>query len=174
MATTILHVSKIISAHFNIGGSIKPLPGDEDENFKIESTQGNTYILKIADSKVSFEHLDFLNAVSIHLNIHNISVKTPLVIPAQNGALIIEIELEGIKRYVRLISWIDGRIWATINPKTKNLREQLGQKAGEITKQLLNFEHPAALRTCDWDFSRHLLGHVTTYTYLILKKKKSF
>jgi 4-aminobutyrate aminotransferase-like enzyme/Ser/Thr protein kinase RdoA (MazF antagonist) len=153
MATTILHVSKIISAHFNIGGSIKPLPGDEDENFKIESTQGNTYILKIADSKVSFEHLDFLNAVSIHLNIHNISVKTPLVIPAQNGALIIEIELEGIKRYVRLISWIDGRIWATINPKTKNLREQLGQKAGEITKQLLNFEHPAALRTYDCDLA---------------------
>ncbi len=165
MPISLLHISKIINTHFNIDGAIKLLPGDEDENFKIETAKGESFILKIAHPETSRKHLTFLNKVSTHLVTKSISAQTPQVIPSIDGNHISEIEIEGNKRYVRLITFIEGRIWATINPKTNILRNQLGEKAGEITKYLLDFEHPEAHRTSDWDLAQSLwtLNHIDLF-----------
>lgn len=156
MATSLLHISKIVTTHFNIDGIIKLLPGDEDENFRIKTPKGGVFILKIAHQDTSYKHLSFLNKLSGHLDKKNISVEIPKVIPSITGNKITEIEIDGHKRYVRLITFIAGRIWSTILPKTHTLREQLGEKAGEITNQLLDFKHPAARRTFDWDLAQSL------------------
>lgn len=61
--------------------------------------------------------------------------------------------LKGQNRIVRLLSWVDGRIWATINPKTILLRQDLGSKAGELTMALQDYDHPEAHRNFDWNLA---------------------
>lgn len=153
MATSIETVLKISNNYFGIDGAITKLPGDEDENFKVEDPKGKKYILKIANPNSLFKELVFLNMLTGHCNASKISVTVPTVIPALNGALITEIALDASTRYVRLISWIEGRIWATIEPKTPRLRIQLGEKVSSITKALQDFDHPEAHRSFDWNLA---------------------
>ena len=63
------------------------------------------------------------------------------------------IDSYGNLRKVRLFEWINGRLYSTIKPKSEKLRFSLGQRLGEITHCLLNFEHDLARRSFDWNLS---------------------
>lgn len=60
----------------------------------------------------------------------------------------------GEVRKVRMLTWIDGRIWSTVNPQSASLRYQLGQQCGKLTKLLHGFTHPEASRTFEWDIAQ--------------------
>lgn len=136
-----------------ISGEIKTLPGDEDANFKITTENGAKYILKISAENQEEDVLAFQNELLEFLDTNSLSVLIPKIIRNKDGNYISETNINTVKRYARVVTFIDGRIWATINPKTKKLRNQLGEKAGKITKHLLDFEHPAAHRSFDWNLA---------------------
>lgn len=138
---------------FGIVGEAQLLPGYDDENFKLTATNGDRYILKISRNQQGLESLKFQNALLLHLASKNLDLDLPRVLPNSNGALWSTYASEENERTVRLLNWVDGRIWAHVNPKTGALRVHLGEQAGKITTALRDFEHPMKPSDSHWDLA---------------------
>ena len=57
-------------------------------------------------------------------------------------------------RKVRLLAWVAGRLWSSVNPQLDDLRYSLGEKCGEITHVLADFKHSFAQRAFEWDIAQ--------------------
>ena len=81
----------------------------------------------------------------------------PKVIKDANGSAISKItdEFEN-NRNVRLLTWVSGRVWSSVNPQLDDLRFSLGQQCGLLTKALQGFYHIEARRELDWDTAQSL------------------
>lgn len=150
---SISEVKQIALSNYGITVEAKKLPGYEDENYKLTTLSDDSFILKIYRAEESAAFLKFQNAALQHLASKKPSIHLPKVITNSDGNLLSSIPSENQKRVVRLLSWVEGRLWAKVNPKTESLRYQLGMQAGILTKALLDFTHPEADRVFDWDLA---------------------
>jgi 4-aminobutyrate aminotransferase-like enzyme/Ser/Thr protein kinase RdoA (MazF antagonist) len=140
---------------YKIRGSAMPLPGEIDFNFKIEGSDGEGYILKISRPNEHTEYLDFQQKLLQYVYDYGEGVLSPKVINDCNGLAISEFtDDNGQMRKVRLLSWIIGRVWSTVNPQQDDLRYSLGEQSGKLTKALQGFDHPKAHRQLDWDVAQ--------------------
>ncbi len=143
---------QILFEKFKIEGTAKELPGEVDFNFRIKSKEGQ-YILKISRPDESIQYLEYQQALLRH--VENEGNKLPKVIKDVNGESITSIvDDEGNTRYVRLLSWVDGRLWSSVNPISNDLRFSLGMHAGRLTKLLQGFDHGEAHREFQWDVAQ--------------------
>ncbi len=146
----------IVRTKYSITSEAIKLNGDEDENFKLIAENGTTYLLKISTTETSEEFLQYQTAILNHLEAKETSCLFSEVIKNNEGDVLTPISNAEGKRTARLLTWVPGRLWATVNPKTSKLRYSLGQKAGEITRALQDFQHPEAKREFDWNLSDSL------------------
>ena len=142
---------------FNLYGIVSEpikLPGEVDYNFRIKDKNSDGFILKI--SRI----LDYIEINGKHIN-------APKNIKDKNGNHISEIiDNNGSKRYVRLLTWVSGRLWSHVNPQLTDLRYSLGETAGNISKTLFNFKHPKS--------EHNHSGQKIIYIYFLRKKKRYF
>lgn len=135
-----------------IQGEVKTLDGELDFNFLIR-TKTDSYVLKISRPNEDFEHLEFHQAILQYLS--SSKVNSPKSFPDIHGNYISSFEdASGNKRYVRLLSWIEGRLWSSVNPIKNELLFSLGTETGKITNSLSGFEHQKAHRSFDWDLAQ--------------------
>jgi len=146
---------KFASGKFNIHGTATTLPGEIDFNFKIDALDGKAYILKISRPDENTDYLDFHQKLLFHTSEHGKDLTCPKVIPDINGNLIAEIKDDfGRIRKMRLLTWISGRVWSTVNPQMDSLRYSLGENCGKLTLALQGFDHPEAHRKLVWDVAQ--------------------
>ncbi|MBZ0328677.1 MAG: aminotransferase class III-fold pyridoxal phosphate-dependent enzyme [Altibacter sp.] len=146
MATkiSVQKASEIAKEMYGIDAVAKPLPGEIDQNFKLETTDGTCFILKVSHPDADPNFLDFQGKIHQHLRKGDFSLEVPqLMKPLANKG----------SSHIRMLNWINGRVWAAVHPKLKELRVSLGANCGKITKALLNFDHPEAHREFDWNLS---------------------
>lgn len=142
---------------FQIRGTASSLPGEVDFNFKIKVESGEGYILKISRPDEDSKYLDFQQQLLEFVEINGQNLIAPKVIKDKNGNSISEITDEyGKQRKVRLLSWISGRVWSSVNPQLDDLRFSLGQQCGLLTQSLEGFDHPEAHRDFVWDVAQSL------------------
>nr|NQU89219.1 phosphotransferase [Bacteroidota bacterium] len=139
---------------YGITGEVTPLPGELDFNFRIKTNTGS-FILKISRPDVFDDFIDFQQNILIHLQLSMPKITSPQIIPDihGNGTGTIS-DYQGKERKVRLLTWIDGRLWSGVNPQKAELLFSLGEQAGKITKALQGFDHPYAHREFEWDLSQ--------------------
>ena len=65
---SIKEVQKIVALNYDIKGSVKKLDGEIDFNFKIQSTKGKNYLLKISRPNFESDYIDFQIKLLDHLN----------------------------------------------------------------------------------------------------------
>ncbi|MFB0942290.1 MAG: phosphotransferase, partial [Patiriisocius sp.] len=140
----------IAKTHFLITGDVSVLDGDEDFNFKI-TTANTCYVLKI--SAANLQRLETQNKVLHFLSQKELPLALPQILPNKKGDLCTTITLHGAQYHIRLITYVQGRLWATINPKTSVLRHDLGHKAGALTKALLDFAPNPRQSDSHWDLA---------------------
>ena len=164
---SVSEAEKIARDHYGITGKATKLPGYDDENFKIVTPEGASFILKISNPEADATYLHFQNAILIHLGSKNIGCQSPRVISNLNNELSETITLTNEeKRDVRLLSWVQGRLWAHINPKTESLRFDLGEKAAKVTEAFKDFNNQVAERNANWDLadSSWTLNHIDLFS----------
>lgn len=144
-------VKQLVKSHYGIRGEIRTLPGEIDLNFKITISDNLHFVFKISPPGVDLNHLDFQYKILQYLN----GNEAPQVIAdvSQNPTPYFY-DNQGQKRYMRLLSWISGRLWSDVNPHTENLRFSLGVCCGSLTQRLHSFDHPHAHRKFEWDLSQ--------------------
>lgn len=149
------HIRKLALEHYGLTVSVKPLPGEIDLNFYVKTEQGAAYTLKIANAAERHEQLTFQNALIGHLAQSGLGLAVPQVITSHSGAAIETIIApDGSRRLMRLLSWIEGRCLADVNPHKPELLERVGELCGKLSAALTGFEHPEARRFIKWDPSQ--------------------
>lgn len=145
---------KIAKELYEIEGKAIALPGELDFNFKIK-TDSTSYILKISRPDENDDYIQFQKELLTYLANSNEKIGAPKTFPDRDGNFISKItDSAGNPRKVRLLSWIDGRLWSSVNPIKDNLLFSLGEEAGKLTKALQGFDHPKAHRKLPWDIAQ--------------------
>lgn len=144
--------ASILLAQYGIEGKIDPLAGEIDFNFRVKGLKGKKYILKVSRPKPDIDALDFQEALLAHLESSGME-SCPRCVPTRSGDRHAMIELDG-PRSVRLLSWVEGRLWSSVNPQKDALRFDLGKTAARLTNALSSFDHPYGKRTFVWDIAQ--------------------
>ncbi len=142
---------------FGLDTAAKQLPSERDQNFCLTTAQGETYVLKLANSIERREVLDLQNQAMIYivrnrnLFARNVSV-APDVCETINGEQIGSIRgVDGASHFVRLLTYLPGKPLALVRPHDADLLTGLGRFFGRLDHILEDFDHPAAHRDFHWD-----------------------
>ena len=153
---SIKEAQKIVALNYDIKGSVEKLDGEIDFNFKIQSTKGKNYLLKISRPNFESDYIDFQIKLLDHLNKNcEIEIAENKLTIDGNKSCIIK-DNQGRDRSVRLLSWTEGRLWSSVNPINKSLRKGLGSNTAILDKSLINFKHSFSKREIEWDISNSL------------------
>ncbi|MFT4698649.1 MAG: 4-aminobutyrate aminotransferase-like enzyme/Ser/Thr protein kinase RdoA (MazF antagonist) [Flavobacteriaceae bacterium] len=148
---------KILFELYGIKGNASSLPGYVDFNFRIKIDNEEGYILKISRPEENKKYVDYQQQLLQSINASEKNLIAPKVITDKNNDVISEIIDDfGKKRYVRLLTWVSGRVWSSANPQLEDFRFSLGEQCGLLTKALQNFDHPEAHYTFEWDIAQCL------------------
>ena len=140
---------------FSLRGSVRPLPGEYDDNFHLVSSDGRVYVLKIMHAARETCFVDMQCRALTHLAERAPHLALPRVIPNSRGELFTHLQVaDGSRRIVWLLSFLSGSTLAEVAPHTPELLESLGRFLAELDAALLDFSHPAANRILKWDLSR--------------------
>ncbi|HSE18984.1 MAG TPA: phosphotransferase [Pyrinomonadaceae bacterium] len=132
----------IAAQFFGIGASARRLPGERDQNFLLADDFGQPVVLKIANAAESRAFLEAQNAVLDYL-----SDRVPFCQSVIGGIG----EFQG--RLVRLLTYLPGVPLAEIKPHTPGLLQDFGQKLGQLSRALADFDHPTVHRDFHWDLA---------------------
>lgn len=131
------------------------LPGELDFNYYVQAKDGKPYILKIANLNELRENLELQNAVIHHLTEKQFGLQVSTVVKSKDGDEILQLsDPDSNNRYVRLLTWVEGRVFATVNPHSPLLLERLGEMCGKLCHSLSDFDHVGSHRFMKWDPSQ--------------------
>ncbi|MEM8908136.1 MAG: phosphotransferase, partial [Bacteroidota bacterium] len=148
-------VQNLALQHFGIHAEVTPLPGYLDLNYHLQAAKGQAYVLKIAHAGEERATLEMQNALLLHLAQQEKKLLLPRLVKNLGGqALMVITDDQGTARWLRMLTWVPGQLWAKTRPHTTDLREALGRVCGTLDQALSTFDHPAAHRRLDWDLGR--------------------
>lgn len=147
-------LTSLVQTHFGIEGSLTLLPGELDINAIFTSSAGEKYMLKIAHQDADQANIEMQNGMMLHLERKELALQLPMVKQAQDGSSWVKIQDDqGVDRIMRLLSFVEGALWAGTNPQNAELLYSLGKAVGSLCQGLLDFDHPAAHRQFKWNLS---------------------
>ena len=154
---SIQQAEKILFDTYKIKGTASELPGELDFNFRIKTNTSESYILKISRPNEDEKYLDFQQKLLQFVAKNGNEIMSPKVILDVDGNSISTIKdsFENT-RNVRLLTWISGRVWSSVNPQLNDLRFSLGKETGKLTAALQGFNHKKADREFVWDVAQSL------------------
>ncbi|TQV89710.1 aminotransferase class III-fold pyridoxal phosphate-dependent enzyme [Aliikangiella coralliicola] len=157
----------ILNEQYGLVGELSDLPSYIDLNRKLTTADGKQLVVKIANIHQSADDLAFENLVINRLSQESsIELQVPSLISAKSGDDLIEIKDEQNQScLMRVIAFLDGKIWAETDTSQLSFVESLGESLAQIDKTLATIEHPAAHRYLKWDI-RH--------SNIIVRKYKSY
>jgi 4-aminobutyrate aminotransferase-like enzyme/Ser/Thr protein kinase RdoA (MazF antagonist) len=137
---------------YGLRADARALPSERDQNFYLKAETAGEFVLKIANAAESKEILDLQNQALLHLAERATSLALPRVCKTAAGELITAITGEaGAAYFVRLLTYVPGKLFAHVKPHSPDLLHSLGRVLGTIDHALQDFAHPAARRELKWD-----------------------
>jgi Ser/Thr protein kinase RdoA (MazF antagonist) len=118
------------------------LPSERDKNYLLTDDSGQQFALKIAHASESLAFLEAQNAVLEYL-----SQRVPFCQQVVGEIF----EFEG--HLARVVTYLPGVPLAEIKLHTPGLLQDLGQKLGQLSRALADFDHPAVHRDFHWDLA---------------------
>lgn len=156
--------AKIALELYGLEGRVDSLPGELDFNYQLKCGS-ESYLLKISRPGADLKYIEFQQALLQHVAHSSPGINAPVPLPDLHGDYISETsDKAGNIRKVRLLTWVEGRLWSGVNPVSESLLLSLGKEAGRLTKTLQGFEHPLAGRYIEWDLAR--AGWTAEYEHL--------
>jgi 4-aminobutyrate aminotransferase-like enzyme/Ser/Thr protein kinase RdoA (MazF antagonist) len=156
---------------YGLEGAVQPLPSERDQNFLLRTKTGQEFVLKIANVAEQRDILDLQNMAMEHITARAASLLVPRVCATPAGELITTTSAaSGAKHFVRLLSYLPGKLFAKINPHAPELLRSLGRTLGTLDRALEDFSHPAADRPLKWDLRR--AGWIREYVPRIADAKR--
>jgi 4-aminobutyrate aminotransferase-like enzyme/Ser/Thr protein kinase RdoA (MazF antagonist) len=148
------------------------LPSERDQNFLLENSSGDKFVLKIANSEEALDVLHLQHRVVEWLASRCQNLVLPHVIRSKGGEDVARLKSPRHEQYfVRLLTWVAGTPLANAQPHNNGLLRSLGTALAEIDAALASFCHSAANRVIRWDL-RHA-DMARFYTALLPESRRS-
>jgi Ser/Thr protein kinase RdoA (MazF antagonist) len=152
---TTTEAEQIAQRDYGLAARASELPSERDQNFLMTTPAGAKSVLKFAKSDEDRAVLEFQNAALAWVAAQAPALAVPRVHAMRNGAVLGEArDRQGRRHYIRLIGWLDGEMYAAVQPQDAALLSSLGVVLGELDRALQGFSHPAMHRELHWDL-RH-------------------
>jgi Ser/Thr protein kinase RdoA (MazF antagonist) len=157
----------LAAEHYGLPVTARRLDSERDQNFRLRTTDGRDYVLKIANPAEERSVTTLQTEVLRHVASRDPSLPIPRIFPALSGAVELAIALDdGSTRIVRLLSFLAGTPMHQV-PSSSALRRDLGQCAARLARSMRDFHHPGAHHKLLWDIQhaadlRPLIGTVPT------------
>jgi hydroxylysine kinase len=124
----------LAAQHFGLVATASRLSSERDQNFRMEDSSGNRYVLKIASPAEAPEVTNLQTMALLHVAKVVPELPVPRVFPARNGefelALVVD---DGPARVVRLLSYLPG-LPLHQAPASLALCRDLGRRAAQLSQ----------------------------------------
>ena len=139
---------------FGITARAVPLPGERDQNFRLDTPTGEAFVLKIANGE---EDAGLLEAQTEALRRVEATGICPRLLPTTDGEWMAQIAGQnGNRHWVRLLTYLPGTPLARQPRQTPALLRDLGRRVAQVDAALADFDYPAIHRDFDWDLGQGL------------------
>ena len=131
---------------FGVTAIASLLPSERDQNFRLTTGDGTSYVLKVANAVEHRGQLEAENEALLHLSGLDLC---PQVLLTVDGESI------GVRdgHAVRLITFLAGRPLGTLGFRSPRMLDNLGRAVGSLQRRLSGFDHPAVHRRFLWDLA---------------------
>ncbi len=148
---TIAQVQAIAADLYALTGDLSPLSSERDLNFRIDTEQGDQYVIKIANNAEDPAVIQLQNAALGHIALVDPELAVPRVLQSKAGRTIEQIQAQdGRKHSVRVLTYLVGSD-PQVNPTDHALLRPLGTCLARLVLALRGFFHPAASYELLWD-----------------------
>jgi 4-aminobutyrate aminotransferase-like enzyme/Ser/Thr protein kinase RdoA (MazF antagonist) len=146
---------RVLAEHYGIVGRLRSLPSERDQNFRVDRSATERFVLKIANATDDPALLDAQSRMLEHLE-DRVDL-CPRLVPTAKGENVVRISGKGDRSHlVRLVTYIDGEPLGTVESRPPGLLTDLGRSLGRLDRALADFDHPALHRIFYWDLARGL------------------
>lgn len=163
-------IETLLREHYGLAGTITPLPGEHDLNYRIEAADGARYLLKLHapgdadDLAMQVAVLEHLAEAAPHLPVSR-------ALPTRTGAKTVAADVRG-PRTARLLTWLPGEIWSRAATRGAESTATLGRLLGALDRSLEGFTHAGARRLYAWDIGRAGM-HLETLSFIDDAEKRA-
>lgn len=148
-------VAKLAAEHYGLSGEIRPLASYIDTNFKLQTDTGKAYVIKFANPASDLANLEMENAAMRHLAARTLPFSHPRLLADRQGEDMVAVAGNSETHFfMRVISWLDGELYANVAPHSTSLQASLGALLANSAMAFAEFEHPAAHRAFQWDVAQ--------------------
>jgi 4-aminobutyrate aminotransferase-like enzyme/Ser/Thr protein kinase RdoA (MazF antagonist) len=137
---------------YGLEGRLAPLPGEKDRNFRLSTAGGERYVLKLHAPDTDPAELDLQDAVLRHLAGQSGAPPAPRVVASLDGRRSAAAPWSDGPRTARVLTWLEGRPWAQVEPTARRLRD-LGRHVAAVDQALAGFTHPGMRRELVWNLT---------------------
>ncbi len=131
-----------------------------DQNFLLETGQGEKFVLKISNRSEKRAALDAQNLMVAHLVERIPEFNFPeAIFPKENESIFEIADVNGEKYFARVVKFIPGKFLCEISRQAPELLFNLGKFLGTVDRELSNFDHPGLHRELNWDLKNALDSH---------------
>lgn len=140
----------LIAEHYTVTGDVRLLTGERDENFRLESAEGDGAIFKIFGPSEADVAADLLAAILTYLERMAPDLPVPRLITGKSGEILRFRDDKGRDRRAIMYSFLSGRPLIDAQRNTKQYR-QCGTLLATLAQALGGFRHPAMQRPLIWN-----------------------
>jgi len=145
-------IHDLLWKNYGVQGVLHRLAGERDQNIRVSTARGDTYVLKIAGPRERVETLDFQTAALDHIRREDANLGVPRVIATVNGELRTAVESnEGPALQARLLTHVPGVPLDSAEHLTEATLRSVGQLIGRVLRSLERFEAPVSQDFLPWD-----------------------
>lgn len=146
-------VSLAVKEQYGLQGEYTPLVSERDQNFKLQSDNGQCYVVKIASLAEEPLVTDFQIAALSHLETEDIA-GVPRIVRTRRGADRGTVET-GVadSASLRLVTWVEGTLLSD-SQQTPDVARRFGRYLARLDKALVGFTHPGDAQLLLWDTQR--------------------
>ncbi len=139
---------------YDLTTTARELPSERDQNFHLTGDGGVEYVLKISGSAEPSNVLDLQNRALEWIAAHGTDVRAPRLVATSSGEPMRAVKANGLTHWVRLLTYLPGRVLADVRPHDDQLLREIGRSLGGLDRALEEFSHAAAGRELYWDLTR--------------------
>jgi 4-aminobutyrate aminotransferase-like enzyme len=144
--------------HWGVTGEFTPLEGERDQNHRVTTADGTSFVLKVSAAGESEGAVDFQIAALRHLERSAPELPVPRVIASKAGndrEWIVAVD--GTRHMLRLLSWLPGVPVSQGAPLKVNVLRNIAAFQARLAHGLRGYFHPHARHFVAWDLQRALL-----------------
>ena len=140
---------------FGLDGSLTPLPGERDLNFRLDAADGRRFVVKVSSPDEADEILNIEVDLMQHLA-RSTDGFAPNVLPTPDGEHVVRhSDARGREHRIRVVEYLEGGLLAEVRPRSYALLEDLGRRVAQLDSALGSYpDHPPARIDFDWALGR--------------------